>query len=935
MPKIFVSHSSINNASALALARWLEEQGWDDYFLDITPTRGLSPGERWQAALKKAADRCEAVLFLISPAWRDSKWCLAEFLLAKQLGKTIFGAMVETTPLDTLAKEMTSEWQLANLVDGVERQFYQVHDDPLVPETVISFAKAGLARLRIGLQKAGLGALSFAWPPEHERDRCPYRGLKPLEAEDAAVFFGREAAIIDGLDTLRTIRERGVEHLLVILGASGAGKSSFLRAGLWPRLRRDDRHFLVFPVIRPGRAALTGSTGLIASLEVVLREYKIQSTRAEIRECVREPGTLRQLIKKLQDCAFTRLAHQGSVPTVVIPIDQGEELFIADGCGEAEHLSWLLADVLGTQRDEPSACQTSSTAITIVAIRSDSYEQLQTEPRLQSLKSRLFNLKPMSRAEFKGVIEGPAARASASGRKLWIEPALTERLLHDAEGADVLPLLGFMLERLYVEHGSDGDLRLIEYESLGGMRGSIEEAVKTAFADPARVPVIPEDHAQRTKLVRQAFIPWLADVDPDTKKPKRRVARWDEFPPETHAVLERFIGARLLLRDRRFLNDVEGECIVVEIAHEAFLRQWPTLATWLLEDADHLRVLEGVTRSAAEWDNNVRADAWLTHTGSRLEAAEELQNRFDFYRRLGDIGRKYLMECRLQENVSQREKEQQLQKQLELERARAEAAEQAQREADNARIEAAKREEAEKARVEEQNRRVAAQKQATRRLVGGLLIGAVIFLVASLFWYQARSHAFDRLIGLGSILVKNLAHNVRYGIIIEERTILDQFIDGVMDVDGVVYVMISGGDGQVLAAKSNGKVLDSRGNLRDPQRPVYPYPGILEIVIKRSDEPVITKFQTSNDTGRETIFDFAVVLKRRETGVNLDALSLQAEDYGRYRTEDTQQSHTYGVVQIGLTARGELFDESLESFFVNLANYLARTNDNYDYGTYP
>ena len=149
MAKIFVSHCSANNASALAVARWLEENGWDDYFLDVAPARGLAPGERWQEALKIAADRCEAVVFLISPAWRDSRWCLAEFLLAKQLGKTIFGVLIEATPLDSLPPEITSEWQLCDLVAGAERCTWRVHHDPIVPETEISFAEAGLVRLRI------------------------------------------------------------------------------------------------------------------------------------------------------------------------------------------------------------------------------------------------------------------------------------------------------------------------------------------------------------------------------------------------------------------------------------------------------------------------------------------------------------------------------------------------------------------------------------------------------------------------------------------------------------------------------------------------------------------------------------------------------------------------------------------------------------------
>ena len=66
MSRIFLSHSSSNNAQALALAAWLEQQGWSDYFLDIDEDRGIAPGERWMAALTGAVDRCEAVLFLVS-----------------------------------------------------------------------------------------------------------------------------------------------------------------------------------------------------------------------------------------------------------------------------------------------------------------------------------------------------------------------------------------------------------------------------------------------------------------------------------------------------------------------------------------------------------------------------------------------------------------------------------------------------------------------------------------------------------------------------------------------------------------------------------------------------------------------------------------------------------------------------------------------------
>ena len=84
-----------NNAQALALARWLEQEGWDDIFLDLDPERGLKAGERWEEALREAADRCEAVLFLVSRAWLSSEWCRDEFRLARHLRKRLFGILIE------------------------------------------------------------------------------------------------------------------------------------------------------------------------------------------------------------------------------------------------------------------------------------------------------------------------------------------------------------------------------------------------------------------------------------------------------------------------------------------------------------------------------------------------------------------------------------------------------------------------------------------------------------------------------------------------------------------------------------------------------------------------------------------------------------------------------------------------------------------------
>jgi hypothetical protein len=262
MSRIFLSHSSTNNAAAVALRDWLASNGWkDEIFLDLDPQRGIAAGERWERALHEAASRCEAVLFLVSRAWLASVWCRRELNLAHALNKRLFGVLIEDLPVGELPEDLTGTWQIVRLAAGRDHVVLRAVLPITHEEAHVHFSAEGLQRLKHGLEEAGLDAKYFAWPPPSDPNRPPYRGLRPLEAEDAGIFFGRSGPIVEALDRLRGL-ETTPPRLLVILGASGAGKSSFLRAGLFPRLKRDDRNFLPLPIIRPERAAISGETGV-------------------------------------------------------------------------------------------------------------------------------------------------------------------------------------------------------------------------------------------------------------------------------------------------------------------------------------------------------------------------------------------------------------------------------------------------------------------------------------------------------------------------------------------------------------------------------------------------------------------------------------------------------------------------------------------------
>src|SRR5215204_1110638 len=320
MGTIFISHSSRNNDRALETQRWLAANGWDDVFLDLDPERGIVAGQRWKVALQQAAHRCQVVLALISPEWLASGWCKAECDAARLMGKKIILALI-----------------------GVEKS--QVPVD-LADEQWVDLADPhARTRLKEGLKRAGLDPSSFPFEP----GRRPYPGFASLEEKDAAIFFGRDAQIVRGLDKMRGLVRTGVERMLVILGASGSGKSSFLRAGLWPRLKRDDRTWLPLPIIRPERAVLSGQFGLAQALQSVMSSPAF-ADQIRKRDLPRSRGTIQEFIETKENgladifTALRSIAHVSAFstemappPTVVLAVDQGEELFNEEGKDEAKH----------------------------------------------------------------------------------------------------------------------------------------------------------------------------------------------------------------------------------------------------------------------------------------------------------------------------------------------------------------------------------------------------------------------------------------------------------------------------------------------------------------------------------------------------------------------------------------------------------------------
>ncbi len=666
MPRVFLSHSSQDNRQAIALRQWLVQQIPqldNEIFFDPQRDAGIRRLVRWKEALRQASDSCEVVICLLSDNWQASPEGSNEYQFAVSLNKRIVGARIG--PLTR--EDPTREWPQIDLVGEGTISNVDIGDggDP------VAFLSEGLYALRERIVAAEIGAESFVWPPPNDPLRAPYRGWASLDEFDAGVFFGRDAQLLAGLDALRGMRRSAVQSLFVVLGVPAVGKSSFLRAGLLPRLRRDNRDFFLFDIIRPQRNALTGESGLARAISATRGRLGLTAPSLEDIEHACLGGDSARLmgwLREMRQAASAQPPGRGPSPTLVLPIDQGEELFSPDAGAEAPAFLQLIADLADTSATSQSGGDGTGPGgelalVVVVTIRTDDYDLVQTAPQLGRLGSAVIDdLKPMTRSQFKEVITGPAERATSGGHHLRIQPTLVDRLLDDCgTTTDPLPLLALTLARLYEDYGSGGELTLAHYEAMGGIGRTIENEINDILAsDPA-------ERQQQLETLRTAFIPWLATIDPDTEQPMRRLAGFDDLPAASHSLIGALVQKQLLVKHTR-----DGQA--VEVALQSLLRQWDTLAAWLHEEREDVEHADKVERAALDWRENDHDPAWLLE-GSRLQDAEILACKPRFEDRLRTSS-DYLQASRQRENERIAAEKQHQQAELQAAKDRQQAAEQ-------------------------------------------------------------------------------------------------------------------------------------------------------------------------------------------------------------------------------------------------------------------
>jgi hypothetical protein len=422
LARLFISYKREEQAYAFALRQWLMDvQGWssEDIFVDVGH---LTAGVEWEKKVLAEAEAAEAMLFLASEASLDPEsFCYRELNRARGqvLAVTIKGVSFEDKRLLRAVPDRDRRRQIAALDAQPTQPF------PFVFEGRNGSAPLNAAQVEsIGatLRDLGIAPDSFAWTPTTD-DPYPYPGLKPLMEGKEAVFCGRDIEIRDGLKALEELRASVTRRALVIQAPSGAGKSSFLRAGLWQRLRRH-AGFTPLAIVRPAKGAVRNEEwGLVTGLFDTLDRSRRLGTRLSLARGEIEERLAADPWRLLADLADADASLDGRRRTLLIGIDQAEEMTQLAPEDDAE-LDGLLEAV-------PNAPADLDIRLVLTA-RDDSVDATLARLAKAGLPQdhvdtwRLNRLPPTRFAE---IIVGPAKAAQRAGRPLALAPALVDALV--------------------------------------------------------------------------------------------------------------------------------------------------------------------------------------------------------------------------------------------------------------------------------------------------------------------------------------------------------------------------------------------------------------------------------------------------------------------------------------------------------------------------
>ena len=453
--------------------------------------------------------------------------------------------------------------------DGRKRLWAELREDP--PRVPVGPWSAVLRRALCRSPEdryPSAGALARALELEQHATRraeqSPYPGLQPFTQDDAQFFFGRELEVESLLRKLRRPRLRGV------IGSSGAGKSSFLRAGVLPALPAGWSALTCTPTDRP----------FTALAQALAAEMVGDSEGVHLLPRLEEAGAAIRVARRWRQ----RHAH------ALLVVDQAEELFTLNGI----EVQRRFAEVLGRLVLEADVH-------VLLSLRDDFLLQCQLFEDLRPIFSEITPLTLPLGAALRRALVQPAL---LSGYHFEDERLVDDMLRDVAQERGALPLLAFAMARLW-EH-RDRERGLITrrgYEEIGGVAGALAQHAEATLETigTARVPIVRE-------ILRH-----LVSAS-GTRAFQEREELLSAFPDqraEAEEVLDRLVEARLLTTFDAPSDDGGTSHRRLEIIHESLLTVWPRLARWRDQDAEGARLRDQLKQAARLWDERGRPNDLL------------------------------------------------------------------------------------------------------------------------------------------------------------------------------------------------------------------------------------------------------------------------------------------------------------------------------------
>ena len=531
------------------------------------------PGEAWQEALERALDESRTCAVFLGPKG-FGPWENVEMRAA--LSRRVADAEYRVIPVLLPGAALPERGRLPRFLAQVTWvDFRPGLDDPNAFDRLVAGIR-GLA------PETGADEEAAA-----DRDEivCPFRGLEVFDEAHADYFFGREALTQHLVEQLRE------DRFLAVLGASGSGKSSVVRAGLIPQLRRG-----ALPgsagwdvvLVRPGTNPMEAlATRLV---ELVGPKGDALGTRASILEALeRDERGLHTIVQMAVDSG-------SSDDRVVVLIDQFEEIFtqLDDEDERARFVASLLY----------ASSVAGGSTVVLITMRADFFGKCASIPGLAArLSERDVLVAPMDQTELRRAILLPAEKVG-----LQLEKGLVDTILDDlGTEPGSLPLLQHTLFELF--EGRRGRwLTIDHYRAIGGVKGAIAKRAETVFEK-----LTPAQQAAARRILLRLTQPGEGTEDTRRRASVSELIPAGEGSAAMEAVVNELTGARLVTTSR---NESGEE--VVDVAHEALIRGWPRLHSWVAENPVALRIHRDLTRAAEAWADNNRERSFL-FAGPRLD----------------------------------------------------------------------------------------------------------------------------------------------------------------------------------------------------------------------------------------------------------------------------------------------------------------------------